>query len=139
MFKEYEETRAIWFSEESFEEGYMYHLIGMKTFMFLRMFPQLTVPGILCGLAIYNFTIINIPFPLALYKKLLKEPVGLNDLKGLSPSLANSLKSLLDYEEPNFTDVFGLDFEIVREVYGEQRVIPLKPNGNSVPVTLENK
>lgn len=28
MFKEYEETRAIWFSEESFEEGYMYHLIG---------------------------------------------------------------------------------------------------------------
>ena len=27
--------------------------------------------GIVCGLAIYNFTIINLPFPLALYKKLL--------------------------------------------------------------------
>lgn len=97
------------------------------------------VLGIICGLAIYNFTIINIPFPLALYKKLLKEPVGLSDLKGLSSSLANSLKSLLEYEESDFSEVFGLDFEIVREVYGEQKVIPLKPNGSSIPVNLENK
>ncbi len=48
--------------------------------------------GILCGLAIYNFTIIYVPFPLVLYKKLLGEdsdqPVGLDDLEGLSPSLA---------------------------------------------------
>jgi len=44
--------------------------------------------GVLCGLAIYNFTIIDLPFPLALYKKLLKEPVSLQDLKGLSPTLA---------------------------------------------------
>jgi hypothetical protein len=27
--------------------------------------------GIMCGLAIYNFTIINVPFPLVLYTKLL--------------------------------------------------------------------
>ena len=44
--------------------------------------------GVLCGLAIYNFTIIDLPFPLVLYKKLLKEPVSLEDLKGLSPTLA---------------------------------------------------
>jgi hypothetical protein len=44
--------------------------------------------GVLCGLAIYNFTIIDLPFPLVLYKKLLKEPVSLQDLKGLSPTLA---------------------------------------------------
>jgi E3 ubiquitin-protein ligase HERC4 len=44
--------------------------------------------GALCGLAIYNFTIIDLPFPLALYKKLLKEPVSLQDLRGLSPTLA---------------------------------------------------
>ena len=31
-----------------------------------------TLIGLLCGLAIYNFTIINLNFPLALYKKLLK-------------------------------------------------------------------
>jgi len=28
--------------------------------------------GVLCGLAIYNFTIIDINLPLALYRKLLK-------------------------------------------------------------------
>jgi E3 ubiquitin-protein ligase HERC4 len=47
---------------------------------------------VLCGLAIYNFTIINVPFPLALYKKLLGEmgPNGLgpDDLEGLSPLVA---------------------------------------------------
>lgn len=44
-------------------------------------------PGIVCGLAIYNFTIINLPFPLALYKKLLDQSVGLDDLADLDPHL----------------------------------------------------
>jgi len=40
---------------QSFETSDMYALIG-----------------VLCGLAIYNFTIIDINLPLALYRKLLK-------------------------------------------------------------------
>lgn len=95
--------------------------------------------GTLCGLAIYNFTIIDIPFPLALYKKLLKEPVLLSDLKGLSPSLANSLQSLLDYTESDVEEVFGLTFEVTRDEFGEIKSIPLKPNGKNITVTLENK
>nr|CAD7579788.1 unnamed protein product [Timema californicum] len=71
MFRYHEETRTMWFSEDSFEDEIMYYLVGL-----------------VCGLAIYNFTIINMPFPLALYKKLLSEPVSLQDLKGLSPTLA---------------------------------------------------
>ncbi|KAK9685781.1 HECT-domain (ubiquitin-transferase) [Popillia japonica] len=122
MFKEYEETRAIWFSEHTFEDEVYYFLIGT-----------------LCGLAIYNFTIIDIPFPLALYKKLLKEPVLLSDLKGLSPSLANSLQSLLDYTESDVEEVFGLTFEVTRDEFGEIKSIPLKPNGKNITVTLENK
>lgn len=39
----------------------------------------------MCGLAIYNFIIIDLPFPLALYKKLLNEPVTFQDLKDLNP------------------------------------------------------
>ncbi|KAF5286890.1 hypothetical protein FQA39_LY00423 [Lamprigera yunnana] len=122
MFKEYEETRTIWFTENPFEDRVMYLLIGL-----------------ICGLAIYNFTIIDLPFPLTLYKKLLKEPVTLNDLKDLSPTMANSLKSLLDYNEPDFTDVFGINFEISREIFGEHIVVPLKPNGDKISVTQENK
>lgn len=71
MFKEYEETKTIWFSQDSFEDETMYFLIGL-----------------LCGLAIYNFIIIELPFPLVLYKKLLHEPVGLSDLKDMSPTVA---------------------------------------------------
>ena len=57
MFKEYEETNAIWFSPASLESAELFNVIG-----------------IVCGLAIYNFTIINLPFPLALYKKVQGQP-----------------------------------------------------------------
>ncbi|XP_063931720.1 probable E3 ubiquitin-protein ligase HERC4 isoform X2 [Zophobas morio] len=122
MFKEYEETRALWFSETSFEEEPVYFLIG-----------------IICGLAIYNFTIIDLPFPLALYKKLLNETVGLADLKGLTPVMANSLQGLLDYKETDMQSTFGLFFEISRDDFGENKTIELKPNGSKIPVTQDNK
>lgn len=122
MFEEYEETRTIWFTDNPFEDKVMYLLIGL-----------------ICGLAIYNFTIIDLPFPLALYKKLLKEPVTLNDLKDLSPTIASSLKSLLDYDGLDFEDVFGVNFSIVKDMFGEQTVVPLKPNGNNISVTQDNK
>lgn len=122
MFKQYEETRIIWFSEDSLEDENMYFLIG-----------------ILCGLVIYNFIIIDLPFPLALYKKLLHEPVGLNDIKDMSPVFAKSMQNILDYEEADFEEVFGLHFEVVREVFGEKKIYELIPNGTKVPVTLKNK
>ncbi|XP_048520980.1 probable E3 ubiquitin-protein ligase HERC4 [Dendroctonus ponderosae] len=122
MFKEYEETRAIWFSENPFEESNVYFLIGM-----------------ICGLAIYNFTIIDVPFPLALYKKLLNEVVGLSDLKELSPLMANSLKALLEYQNDDLQDIFCLSFDINRDIWGEIVTVELKPNGSNIPVTQDNK
>lgn len=153
MFKQYEETRTIWFIEDSFEDEVMYFLIG-----------------ILCGLAIYNFIIINLPFPLALYKKLLHESVGLNDIKDLSPVIAKyvrsvtfylgnypvllivslikisiciyncrSMHNILDYDEPDFEEVFSLNFEVNREAFGEQKTFELIPGGSKVPVTLKNR
>nr|XP_023013190.1 probable E3 ubiquitin-protein ligase HERC4 isoform X1 [Leptinotarsa decemlineata] len=122
MFKEYEETRAIWFSENSFEDDDVFFLIGM-----------------ILGLAIYNYTIIDVPFPLALYKKLLGEVVNLNDLGGLSPILANSLLALLNYENDDFQEVFDLTFEISRDVFGEIVTVPLKENGKNIAVNQENK
>ncbi|KAF7384056.1 hypothetical protein HZH68_014813 [Vespula germanica] len=122
MFKEYEETRTIWFSQDSFEDEVMYSLIGL-----------------LCGLVIYNFIIIDLPFPLALYKKLLHEPVGLIDIKEMSPAVAKSLQSILDYENPDFEEIFCLNFEIVRDAFGERKIYELIPDGGKVPVTLKNK
>jgi E3 ubiquitin-protein ligase HERC4 len=123
MFQFYEESRCIWFSENPFEEDVsMYHLVG-----------------ILCGLAIYNFNIINLTFPLALYKKLLNETPDLSDLKELTPIVWKSMQSLMDYQESDFSDVFCLTFEITRNIFGENKSIELKPNGANIPVTLDNK
>lgn len=122
MFKEFEDSRSVWFSEHSFEEEEMFKLVGT-----------------LIGLAIYNFTIINLPFPLVMYKKLLKENVELSDLEELSPILANSMKSILAYDGDDLEEVFDLTFEVSREVFGEILTVPLKPGGSDIPITQHNK
>ncbi|OXA56991.1 putative E3 ubiquitin-protein ligase HERC4 [Folsomia candida] len=122
MFKHFEESRLMWFNEGSFEEDVMYLLIGL-----------------LCGLAIYNFTIISLPFPVALYKKLLEEKVDLQDLKELCPTEGRSLEQIQGYKEADFEEVFSLHFEITREEFGEMKTVPLKPGGSNITVTQENK
>lgn len=49
------------------------------------------------------------------------------------------MQNILDYEEADFEEVFGLHFEVVREVFGEEKIYELTPNGSKVPVTLKNK
>jgi len=46
---------------------------------------------------------------------------------------------VLDYNEADLEEVFALNFEVRREVFGEVRVQPLKPGGENIPVTQENK
>lgn len=122
MFQEYEESRLIWFASLSFEDPEMYKLVGT-----------------ICGLAIYNFIIINLPFPLALYKKLLKEKVDIIDLKELSPVIGRTLQNILDYTDDDMEDVFDLTFEISRESYGQLETVQLKPGGENIRVNQSNK
>uniref|UniRef100_A0A4W3GD99 HECT and RLD domain containing E3 ubiquitin protein ligase 4 n=1 Tax=Callorhinchus milii TaxID=7868 RepID=A0A4W3GD99_CALMI len=122
MFQYYEESRLIWFSFQTFEDNDLFHLIG-----------------IVCGLAIYNFTIVDLPFPLALYKKLLKYKTTLDDLKELIPDVGRSLQQLLDYPEDNVKDIFFLNFTITEEKYGVTQIKELIPNGTNTSVTNENR
>lgn len=122
MFTEYPESRCIWFNSRSFEEDVMYYLIG-----------------IVCGLAIYNFTIIALPFPLVLYKKLLKQKPTLKDLHDLSPALAKGLEDLLDYNGDDLENAFCLTFEVSVEHYGHTLSQELKKGGNDIKVTKENR
>lgn len=123
MFTVYEETNTIWFSEYLEDVEPMYKLIGT-----------------LCALAVHNLTIIDLPFPLALYKKLLKKgKTDLDDMKSLSPSIYRSLKSVLEYEEDDLEDALCLSFIIEREFCGIKRQIELKPGGASIMVNQTNK
>lgn len=121
MFTYYEETHTIWFNDQTLEGSDMYHLIGE-----------------LCGLAIYNSTIIDLPFPLGLYKKLLKEPPTIQDMHSLSPITAQSLESMTKYDGDDFESVFNLTFEITRQRFDQTINVELIPNGTKTPVTKEN-
>ncbi|CAF4423535.1 unnamed protein product [Rotaria socialis] len=124
MFTVYEETNTIWFSDYyDEEEEAMYKLIGT-----------------LCALAVYNITIIDLPFPLALYKKLLnKTKIDLEDMKSVSPTVYQSLRSLLNYKEDDLETALCYAFDIEREIYGERRRTELKPGGSSIMVNQKNK
>ena len=126
MFRNYAESRLMWFAEIQIETDAMYFLVGL-----------------ICGLAIYNNTIIDICFPLALYRKLLGEKVGMSDLKVLDPVMHRSLQMLLDYEEggSNGTveDIFGLTFSINKDNFGEAITVDLVPNGQNIDVTGSNR
>lgn len=91
-------------------------------------------------MAVYNVTIIDLPFPLALYKKLLnKTRIELDDLKTLSPSIYQSLRSILHYKSDDLETALCYTFEIEREFYDERRRIELKPGGASIMVNQQNK
>ncbi|KAL5107296.1 putative E3 ubiquitin-protein ligase HERC4 [Taenia crassiceps] len=122
MFKEYPESRMLWFNESNMESPSMFNMVGA-----------------LCGLAIYNSIIIDLCFPTALFKKLLDEDPTLEDLKELDPVVAKSLQMLLDYEEADLEDAFCLTFEITVDNYGAIERIPLIPSGGEVVVNQENK
>ncbi|XP_051735246.1 E3 ISG15--protein ligase HERC5-like isoform X2 [Ctenopharyngodon idella] len=55
--------------------------------------------GTLCGLAFNNNSVANLPFPLALFKKLLNVKPSLEDLIEFSPVLGKSLQYILDYSD----------------------------------------
>ncbi|ETE65760.1 putative E3 ubiquitin-protein ligase HERC3, partial [Ophiophagus hannah] len=95
--------------------------------------------GIICGLAIYNFTVVDLHFPLALYKKLLNVTPDLDDLKELSPLEGRSLQELLDYPGEDIEETFCLSFTICKESYGVVEQKNLVPDGDKIPVQNNNR
>ncbi|XP_021115129.1 probable E3 ubiquitin-protein ligase HERC4 isoform X4 [Heterocephalus glaber] len=122
MFRYYEDSRLIWFSDKTFEDSDLFHLIG-----------------VICGLAIYNFTIVDLHFPLALYKKLLKKKPSLDDLKELMPDVGRSMQQLLDYPEDDVEETFCLNFTITVENFGATEVKELVLNGADTAVNRQNR
>jgi hypothetical protein len=81
MFRHEEETGMMWFIPDSQSPPEEFELIG-----------------ILLGIAIYNSVILDMRFPMAVYKKVMNSPLSLDDLKAFMPSVATSLENLLKYD-----------------------------------------
>jgi ubiquitin-protein ligase E3 A len=122
------ETRGmLWFNPDSYEAPVNFELVGS-----------------LLGLAIYNSVILDVQFPLVLYKKLKggygDYTLSLKDLDDFKPEVARNLKMMLEYKGDDFEDVFSLDFTVTRtSTWGEVKTEDLVPNGATISVTKANR
>lgn len=122
MFTYDENTKLFWFNPSSLEtEG------------------QFTLIGIVLGLAIYNNCILDVHFPMVVYRKLLGKQGTFRDLGDSHPVLFQSLKDLLAYEG-SVEDDMMITFQISQtDLFGNPMMYDLKENGDKIPVTNENR
>ena len=122
MFTYNEKTRLFWFNLNSFESKFKYELIGT-----------------ILGLSLFNGVILDVKFPMAIYKKLLGIQPVLNDMKECDPEMYKSLSFLVNTKDENLKDSLDSNFTVTLDVFGEKKIIPLKPNGENIMIDFNNK
>ncbi|KAJ3590150.1 hypothetical protein NHX12_008104 [Muraenolepis orangiensis] len=91
--------------------------------------------GVLCGIAMYNHNIINLAFPLVLFKKLLNVKPSYEDMKEFEPVIGESLRCILeDYISEDF-DKLDLIFTVV----WDGRTVELDSEEKGKAVSSSNK
>lgn len=120
--------RFYWFNSNSFECNVNFELIGT-----------------LLGIALYNNTLLELQFPLLVYKKLklangsdfIDDEIRLEDIQEIEPEIYNTLANIkkLDLNEVPM----GITFSITYEVWGQPVERELKPGGSLIEVTEDNK
>jgi ubiquitin-protein ligase E3 A len=121
MFNSFAESRLYWFNPRTLETNINFELIG-----------------IIFGLAIYNGVILDVHFPAAVYKKLLKMPTSIDDLEQLNPELVRGFRHLLAFEG-NVEETFCWNFTAETLAFDEVEKHELKLGGHVLPVTNDNR
>ncbi|KAJ3092867.1 Ubiquitin-protein ligase E3B [Quaeritorhiza haematococci] len=93
--------------------------------------------GKILGKALYEGIVIDIPFALFVYTKLLGRYNFLDELPTMDPELYKNLTFLKHYEGD--CEDLGLNFTIDTDVFGEVVTKDIKPGGQAIAVTNENK
>uniref|UniRef100_A0A3Q2QI53 Ubiquitin-protein ligase E3A n=1 Tax=Fundulus heteroclitus TaxID=8078 RepID=A0A3Q2QI53_FUNHE len=122
MFTYDNDTKLFWFNSSSLENEAQYTLIG-----------------IVLGLAIYNNCILDVHFPMVVYRKLLGKKGTFLDLSDSHPALYQSLKEVLEYTG-NLEEDMMLTFQISHtDLFGNPILYDLKEKADQIPVTKENR
>uniref|UniRef100_UPI00398E40C3 ubiquitin-protein ligase E3A-like isoform X2 n=1 Tax=Pristiophorus japonicus TaxID=55135 RepID=UPI00398E40C3 len=122
MFAYDSHTKQFWFNPTSFEND-----------------GQFTLIGIVLGLAIYNHCILDVHFPMVVYRKLMGKKGTLEDLADSHPILYRSLKEVLEYEG-NIEEDMMITFQVsYSDLFGVPIIHNLKEDSNEIPVTNQNK
>ena len=82
MFRYNEDVQLYYFNGMTLEPNMYFELIGN-----------------LMGIAVYNNTFINLPFPYACFKVLIGEEPNIDDLRQWEPETATSLETMLNWDE----------------------------------------
>ncbi len=123
LFEAYEDSGHSWFRTRNLDNA-------PKDF---------SIAGALIGLAIYNSTLLDVSFPLSFWRILLRKmpaQPGLDELAELDPAYARNLRTMLEYQEDDFEDVFCATFSLTRR--GDKKTVELKPGGDAIVVTRQN-
>lgn len=122
MLSNVEDSNLLWFNIVPVENFEMYYLFGA-----------------VLGLAIYNSTILDLKFPVALYKILLGLPIGLADYQEIYPVASSNLFKIRDYSEEEL-GALDLVFEVsFADQFGKVHQRELVPNGSNIAVTQDNR
>ncbi|XP_061681552.1 ubiquitin-protein ligase E3A [Syngnathoides biaculeatus] len=122
MFAYDNDTRLFWFNSSSLENEAQYTLVG-----------------IVLGLAIYNNCILDVHFPMVVYRKLMGKKGTFPDLLDSHPVLYQSLKELLNYGGDVEADM-ALTFRIcLADLFGNPVFYDLKAKAEDIPVSRENR
>lgn len=92
--------------------------------------------GRVVGLAIFHRRFLDAFFIGAFYKMILRKKVSLADMEGVDAEFHKNLTWTLDND---IEGVLELTFSTEDESFGETRTIDLKPGGQNIEVTNENK
>ncbi|KAI7657487.1 putative E3 ubiquitin-protein ligase, partial [Hortaea werneckii] len=92
--------------------------------------------GRVVGLAIFHRRFLDAFFIGAFYKMILKKRVTLQDMEGVDAEFHRTLTWAM---ENDITDVIYSTFSVEDERFGEKVTVELKPGGEEIEVTNENK
>ncbi|TPX49618.1 hypothetical protein SeLEV6574_g01357 [Synchytrium endobioticum] len=92
--------------------------------------------GRIIGKAIYDGKLLECYFTRAFYKAMLEVHVDWRDMEAIDPDFHKSLEWMLNND---ITSVLDLNFCTEIDDFGKTKIVDLKPNGQNIPVTEENK
>ena len=125
MFQYNEDVQLYYFNGQTMEPNIYFELIGN-----------------LMGIAVYNNTFIDFPFPRACYKVLIDQEPDLDDLRQWEPETAQSLEMMLNWDAQKMggpmEDVVCRTFTADVMSFGTVRQEELKADGANTPVTQAN-
>lgn len=91
--------------------------------------------GRVAGMAVFHGKLLDAFFIRPFYKMMLSKPITLHDMESVDSEYYNSLRWILENDPSDLE----LNFTVDEELFGSTNSRNLKPNGDEIAVTNENK